>query len=394
MVEKAEPTISTQVHDVNHMDMTNGTVSAGTPVHDQATVNGQVNGIAITGTVTYRFYINASCSGTPASNETVPVGTESTPQTLAPGSYSYDAVYSGDANYNASDSDCEPFQVIQKSIVTDTQLCTFDFDPNTDGSQFRLIFTPGLDGWKLNASNPGQFYYNVFFNDGTGPTTIYLTLPYPWVTQGATPIHAYSGVTTTKVDARTCLTPGDEIGHQTDQVTLSTYTDTNGNGSVGFGDTVTVAVTFQSPTGFAYVNIHVDYGLKGTTGWTKGINNAAQNSGGLPTIPDFQSYAFSFTDGISDSATVQSTNVFKRDPGVAGLILNSAGDPVPNVQVQIYLNGKLLRTVDTDEDGWYMWQYKYTGKPATFTVKLPTYSLAQSGTLKSNGFVVVSFTVP
>ena len=41
-----------------------------------------------------------------------------------------------------------------------------------------------------------------------------------------------------------------------------------------------------------------------------------------------------------------------------------------------------------------MWQYKYTGKAATFTVKLPKYNLLQPVTLKSNGFLVVNFTVP
>jgi hypothetical protein len=50
--------------------------------------------------------------------------------------------------------------------------------------------------------------------------------------------------------------------------------------------------------------------------------------------------------------------------------------------------------VYTDADGWYMWQYKYTGKASTFTVKLPAYNLQQSVTLKSNAFVVVNFTVP
>jgi hypothetical protein len=58
-----------------------------------------------------------------------------------------------------------------------------------------------------------------------------------------------------------------------------------------------------------------------------------------------------------------------------------------------------LGTVYTDQDGWYMWAYKYTGKPATFTVKLPNYPAAQPSqsqtvTLKSNGFLVVNFTVP
>ena len=48
----------------------------------------------------------------------------------------------------------------------------------------------------------------------------------------------------------------------------------------------------------------------------------------------------------------------------------------------------------TDADGWYMWQYKYTGKPTTFTVKLPAYDLSQSVIMKSNKFLIVNFTVP
>ena len=60
-------------------------------------------------------------------------------------------------------------------------------------------------------------------------------------------------------------------------------------------------------------------------------------------------------------------------------------DPLPT---------KLVATVYTDQDGWYQWAYKYTGKAATFTVKLAAYGASQSVTLKSNGFLVVSFTVP
>jgi len=40
-----------------------------------------------------------------------------------------------------------------------------------------------------------------------------------------------------------------------------------------------------------------------------------------------------------------------------------------------------------------MYNYKWTGKAATFTVKLPDYKLAQSVTLKANSFVVANFTV-
>jgi len=56
--------------------------------------------------------------------------------------------------------------------------------------------------------------------------------------------------------------------------------------------------------------------------------------------------------------------------------------------------GELLGTLYTDEDGWYMWQYKHKGRRADYTVELPAYNLAQTVTLKGNAFVVVDFTVP
>ena len=73
----------------------------GEPVHDTATLSGQVgaNSFNGTATVTYAFYTNNDCtppaSGTPeqvtvAANGTVP---DSSPQTLGAGSYSYQATY-------------------------------------------------------------------------------------------------------------------------------------------------------------------------------------------------------------------------------------------------------------------------------------------------------------
>ena len=57
-------------------------------------------------------------------------------------------------------------------------------------------------------------------------------------------------------------------------------------------------------------------------------------------------------------------------------------------------NTKKVASLTTDQHAWYAWQYKYTGKAATFTVKLPKYGKSQSVTSKSNGFVVVNFTTP
>lgn len=53
-----------------------------------------------------------------------------------------------------------------------------------------------------------------------------------------------------------------------------------------------------------------------------------------------------------------------------------------------------MSTLYTDEDGWYMWSYKYTGKATTFTVKVPAYGLSKSDTLKANGFLAMDLTTP
>jgi ELWxxDGT repeat protein len=90
-----------------------GPVAVGTTVNDSATVTGSPAGFAPTGTVTYNFYTNATASGVPAFSETVPVGTESSPEgPLAAGSYSFQAVYNGDSNYGPSTGAVEPVTVL------------------------------------------------------------------------------------------------------------------------------------------------------------------------------------------------------------------------------------------------------------------------------------------
>jgi hypothetical protein len=254
-----------------------------------------------------------------------------------------------------------------------------------------------MGSWKLNASNPGQYYYNIFYS-GAGDEDITVTIPYPWVTQGAMPIHVYDNVTFAKNSSgQTCLTPGNTLAAYPDQITLASYGDESPP-SYDFTRTTTVTVhvpALGGPSSFAYINIHLDYGLKGTTGYAKdGNNNAVQSGTTTVLIPDQQTYDFTdTTDGI---VTITSTNAFKKDPGIGGLVLNGNGDPKVNVKVQIYqgTSSKPKATLYTDEDGWYMWQYKYTGKPTEFTVKLPTYDLSETILMKSNHFVVIDFTVP
>jgi hypothetical protein len=166
----------------------------------------------------------------------------------------------------------------------------------------------------------------------------------------------------------------------------------------------TVSVTGKVPsTGLMYITIHLEYGLKGTMGWSKGTNDTAVNNSGYPPISSPQTYSlFSFANGDQyDMGPYTSINVFKKNPGIGGQSLQkladgSQGDPLKGKKIEIYQGtGKSpVATVLTDEDGYYMWQFKWTGKAANFIVKMPEYNLSQSVMLKANGYLFVSFNVP
>jgi hypothetical protein len=128
--------------------------------------------------------------------------------------------------------------------VTSSSLCPFDVNPDkgtceggdsdgeacffgdpehatsvacTDGggecqqsNQFKLLFTPDVHNWegyKHNATNPGQYYYNLFHQGAPNSTeTVTIAIPYPFVTQGAMPLHVYDGN----------LVPTGDSGEETD----------------------------------------------------------------------------------------------------------------------------------------------------------------------------------
>jgi hypothetical protein len=198
-------------------------------------------------------------------------------------------------------------------LITDTMRCTLPAACSPSYPGIRLLFTPGSP-YKLNASVPGQFYYNVFYRGTPGSSaTFTLTLPYPFVTQGANPIEVYDGVTTASSGTQTCLQPGNKILAGSTQVTLASYGSSPKVGGSFYTTNVTVIVP---PSGNIFLAVHLDYGLKGGDGYLKGsLNGNDAYSATTLVVPDFQLYNFSVSGATTASATVQTCNWFNKNRG-------------------------------------------------------------------------------
>ena len=102
-VNKASPSITTT--------LSAGSIVAGTTAHDSSTITGLVNSTG-TGTVTYSYYTNNTCTANAVVVGTVTVPTSGTvPNSPAAtlgsvGTYYWQAVYSGDSNNNGASSPC------------------------------------------------------------------------------------------------------------------------------------------------------------------------------------------------------------------------------------------------------------------------------------------------
>jgi hypothetical protein len=323
---------------------------------------------------------------------------------------------------NPSADDCDPAESCNGTSVacpadvnptecnefTSTEFCALPAGScgGVDG-QFRQLFLQDpvgtdMNNYRLNATNPGQFYDNIFVDGVPGDTkTLNIEIPYPFVTQGAVPIQVHDGYA---INSSGCFVPSPSLPG----CTISTEggsVSANGSPVIVLGDyepqavgsttTATVSCTVP-PSGLLYVTIHLDDGLKRTTNWDRdlyepGLDDAIHATYG--TIRQCQPYAFSVAGDLTDGTTVYSSNEFKRNPGVNGLTLRSgSGNPVANVGVELWgPTGKRILTATTDQDGFYMLSYKHTGKQANYTVKVPAFGLSQVVPLKANGYAIVLF---
>jgi hypothetical protein len=305
-----------------------------------------------------------------------------------------------------------------------------------------VVLTPSpKDGWpafKLNATNPGQYFYNaIVMGDPNTTLPVTVNLAYPFVTQGATPVHVYDAMDL-EFDADGCFLPPEALQSiQDHQVAIEDYIggtmdaaltcDQVGCGFDGEG-TCSFEVAVEIPaSGEAYMNVHMDYGLKGKSvdandgtfvnafetvcdeagdrydvgtidsvfgGWDADVNTVDQS--GPVALSNCKTYGFSHDDGdfvFEDS--VQSLNVFKGIRGAYGTVAASAnGQGVDGATVQIYRNStdEIVATGTTDGEGYYSIDYTHHGKSDIYTVILVGQN-AQMISLKSKGWAEVNFDV-
>ena len=167
----ADSAITTNVRDAQGNDVTNGTVTAGAVVHDEATVTKTAGTPASvpapTGTVTFTLYGSGSCTGTvvatdankPLNGSGVATSADFTTPT-AGGSFSYLAHYNGDANYPAKNAACEPFtaRAQQQGQIAPTQTSCEDYRDGTSETLAQVNYS--VSGGKIGQGiNPGVFFF-------------------------------------------------------------------------------------------------------------------------------------------------------------------------------------------------------------------------------------------
>ena len=300
-----------------------------------------------------------------------------------------------------------------------------------------------------------QFFYNLNVNgdpdfDDVPDVPITIELAWPFVTQGARPIHVYDSVTLETTEAcPTRFLPGNEtqtpatftlrdsegtvIRWETNEVTLEDYgVSTPGEGYdteplvEGFQPaTVTVEFLVDIPdTGFAYINHHLDDGLKGKFVYVNGdgdperydrggvdgldgVNPTDMNDTWMPNLFNHELCMTTGEDPEKCSDPVQNVNDFKKNPGVAGMVVTGLtvedGGPIGGLVVELrrYSDGMLVgqgRTGElgldtTDAEAWYQIVFKHTGKAAMYevTLKHPTGDVTIPVELKGNAFSEVNF---
>jgi hypothetical protein len=340
-VNKATPLIGTLVFDVNSSGVPNGLWSgaevAGANASDGASVTG-VN-VLQTGTMSFSFFQNGSCQGSPElfsadqSLSHAMSGAWGYIADLAAGSYSFQATYSGDANYVSVTSACEPFNVAKDSPLISSALASED--PAVLGETLQdsatLSGTSDLDGTGSitftlfgpnDATCVGSPVETETVSDITNAGTYYTTTGYTAITAGTYNwVASFSGdgndnaVSTPCGDEQTVVNQSAPTLSSTPNVTTinlgpttpTVLTDT-ASLSDGFNPTGTITFTLYDSSNLKIVDTET-IGVSGA-GTYKTPTGYTLTTGLDPVVPGLYQWETTYS-GDANNASVSDNS----DPG-------------------------------------------------------------------------------
>ncbi|CAB9502479.1 Hyalin (Fragment) [Seminavis robusta] len=296
--------------------------------------------------------------------------------------------------------------------VASGSLCLFDTDLGSVNQQFHTVFLregnnngnppqEDSDGFNFpyyhfGASNPGQFTYNIFhFGTAGDSATFQLEIPYPFVTKDvSSPIQAFDwlDLAAEEVDGPACFV---QDGNQpffedSTEITLDDYSTRE------CGSTKSVQVSMVIPsTGFVHLVVRLVLGLTEHDLPDQASSTAVDATSGELVLRNHCDMTFSMIgpDLQSSSTTLENTNVYQDNPGVAGFVLDELQHPVVGVTVSLTSGGSEVGNGVTDEDGFYQIAYQHRGQPADYVLALDSPSVSQTVSLQNNNYEVVNFSV-
>src|SRR5262245_38397002 len=206
IVDKATLSITTQVHNASHSDITNTTVALNSVVHDTAHVTGGVSGFPIPA---ISFTLTSNYTGTCAAGAAVTLdGTDagnSDPRTvdsaaLTAGAYAYRAVVASDGNYDGATGACEPFSVGKANTTVVTTI--HNGNPATDIAAGNVSTVPAGSTVHDKAAVSGQ----------VGAIAITGNITFTWFTTSDQCTGASTGAGTVALDANGVAHPSTSFG--------------------------------------------------------------------------------------------------------------------------------------------------------------------------------------
>jgi hypothetical protein len=246
-----------------------------------------------------------------------------------------------------------------RTYITDTS------DDRILVDQFRIVFTPDIteDGlfYKISATNPGGFYFNMMYHVWSSSHTVQYDLTQYFVTKGGKPIHAYiwedsSGIENGQVDW-VDLDEDGEPDELSDITSMITYLDDG-----------TITISGVEPCNYVLITIHITFADKGEDGLTY-EEAAAYGSNPTPYVLE------GWVEGSEEWSVQSALNAIlklrePRSPFVFGIALDETKDDTPVAGITISLYNSKGRCVDshtTDEYGFYLFDNL---KPDTYVLEI------------------------